>query len=584
MVQIFLIYIFFLFFGTAVSVFLILRLGRYRASPGAYGLMTSIACSAEWSFAYAMEIYTTDLGVKIFWAKLEFLGIAFIGLGLFIFSLQFTGRGNWLTRPRLAALIAPGIITVILALTNEYHRQIWSEISLRNGSLFGPLDLSHGLWFYLDSAFTYVLLLLSAVFLLEIARQRHGLFRNQARTMLVGLLLPWIANFIYIGGFNPLPGIDLTPIALTLTNLAVTIGFFQFHFMDLQPIAHSSVFYAMSNAVMVVDRNNRIVDINTAGSQIFGDRPHLVGAGIDEIFPEWRGWNEMVPPAASHQLALKVNGGQRIYNLQISPLSDSNGKNSGQIIILNDITDENRAHEEARRANQSKTKLLANVSHDLRTPLGAIIGYAEMLQDGSFGSVNEEQQNAAYEILDSSNQLMGFVNNLVGQAQIETGRVILHEHNFEPYELISPLLSTLKFHAQKKGLTLEVEFDPQLPEELIGDAYWLRQIVLNLINNSVKFTEKGSVKVRFCRKDMEHWAIQVSDTGIGIPEEAQSSIFEEYSQVDNKSTRKQAGSGLGLSIVKGLANEMGGRIDLISKVGEGSTFTVVLPLIAAQKN
>ncbi len=396
--------------------------------------------------------------------------------------------------------------------------------------------------------------------------------------MLVGLLLPWIANVLYLGQFNPFPGIDLTPVALSLTNLIVAVAFLQFHFMDLQPIAYSSVFLAMGSAVLVVDRNDRVVDINTAGDRIFSARAHLIGMQIKELFPDWPEWKRSLKPTDSRQLTLPTNGSQHTYHMQISPLLDSKGGSNGEIMILNDITEEEQAHEDARRANQDKTRLLASVSHDLRTPLGAIIGYAEMLQDGSLGPVTEEQQNAAFEIMDSSNQLLGFVNNLIGQAQIETGRVILHEHAFEVYELISPLLSTLKYHAGKKGLTLEVELDPKLPEELNGDAYWLRQIVLNLINNAVKFTNKGSVKVRFFQCDPDHWAIQVQDTGIGIPEDSRASIFEEYKQLDDQLIRKQPGSGLGLSIVKGLVTQMGGQIELNSKVGEGSTFTISLPL------
>jgi signal transduction histidine kinase len=222
--------------------------------------------------------------------------------------------------------------------------------------------------------------------------------------------------------------------------------------------------------------------------------------------------------------------------------------------------------------------LLASLGHDLRSPLGAIIGYAEMLKDGSFGSMSAAQVNASSEILDGATQLLAFMNNLVGQIQFETGKIVLQEYPFEVEEVIGPLLSTLNFHAQKKGLLLEQIFDPNLPHKLIGDQFWLRQIVMNLVHNAVKFTRSGFVRVHFLKQGDKHWMIQVMDTGIGIPVEAQKRVFEAFEQVNNVETLKQSGFGLGLSIVAKLASIMQGTIDLISEEGKGTTFSVTLPL------
>ena len=229
-------------------------------------------------------------------------------------------------------------------------------------------------------------------------------------------------------------------------------------------------------------------------------------------------------------------------------------------------------------ASRLKTQLLASVGHDLRAPLGAIIGYAEMMHDGTMGSITEEQEKASSEILDSANQLLSFINNLVGQAQIETGKIVLREFPFDVEEIIGPLMSTLNFHAHKKGLLFTQYIEPGLPPKIVGDQFWLRQIVLNLVNNAVKFTEKGSVDVRFLRQGESHWAIQVADTGVGIPVEAQKRVFEAFEQVQSPEMIKQAGFGLGLSIVAKLTSIMNGTIELESEVNRGSKFTVVLPL------
>lgn len=226
-----------------------------------------------------------------------------------------------------------------------------------------------------------------------------------------------------------------------------------------------------------------------------------------------------------------------------------------------------------------KTKLLANVSHDFRSPLGAIIGYAEMLKADMFGPQNAEQKSATNEILDSANQLLAFANNLIGQAQIETGKIVMRNRPFSPTEITESIFSTLHFHAAKKNLDFTQDIDPSLPEQLMGDIYWLRQIVVNLLHNAVKFTSEGGVRLAFKCQDSDHWAIEVSDDGIGIPQDEQARIFEAFEQAEIPSARKHAGSGLGLSIVRELTRLMDGRIELESEAGKGSTFRVVLPLI-----
>ncbi|MGB8214896.1 MAG: ATP-binding protein, partial [Anaerolineales bacterium] len=137
------------------------------------------------------------------------------------------------------------------------------------------------------------------------------------------------------------------------------------------------------------------------------------------------------------------------------------------------------------------------------------------------------------------------------------------------------------FMTEKKGLVFESEIDPRLPGQLYGDPYWLKQILHNLVNNALKFTDKGMIKVRLFLVDESHWAMQVSDTGVGIPEEAREIIFEAFRQVEGK--KATGGSGLGLAIVSQLTALMNGKIELLSEVGRGSLFTVTLPLSVSKE-
>lgn len=238
------------------------------------------------------------------------------------------------------------------------------------------------------------------------------------------------------------------------------------------------------------------------------------------------------------------------------------------------------ANEHLREMDRLKSRFLSMVSHDLRTPLGAIQGFAELLQAELYGPLSDKQENALERIEVNTRQLLHLVNDLLDQARIEAGGLTLHPEPFSPAELIEDLKSTMGVLAESEGLTLTTTIDDDMPERLLGDEKRLHQILVNLVNNAIKFTEEGGVHVRVYRVDSEpsRWAIAVTDTGPGISKEDQGYIFEPFRRVDDSITRAHGGVGLGLSIVKQLTALMDGDIALDSQKGQGSTFTVALPL------
>ncbi len=236
------------------------------------------------------------------------------------------------------------------------------------------------------------------------------------------------------------------------------------------------------------------------------------------------------------------------------------------------------ARDQALEASRAKSQLLSKVSHELRTPLGGILGYAELLRDNTFGELTPGQRKGILQIVDSANYLTNMVNELLDEAQIQANTAILDEKPFSPANLLQNACAGMEMLANKKGLHFSTSLDASLPEELVADEHRLRQIIINLIGNAIKFTREGGVSVQFNRVGSEYWAIQVQDTGIGIPKEAQGYIFEPFRQVDNTLTRDNRGIGLGLSITRQLVELMGGRIMLESETGKGSVFTIILPI------
>jgi PAS domain S-box-containing protein len=236
------------------------------------------------------------------------------------------------------------------------------------------------------------------------------------------------------------------------------------------------------------------------------------------------------------------------------------------------------ARDQALEASRAKSQLLSKVSHELRTPLGGILGYAELLHDNTFGELNAGQKKATHEIMESGNYLTSMVNELLDEAQIHANTTVLQESPFSPAILLKQSTSGTEVLASKKDLKLITSLDPNLPAELRGDERRLRQIIINLVGNAIKFTKEGSVSVQFQNANDGYWAIQVTDTGMGIPKEAQAYIFEPFRQVDSAITRDNRGIGLGLSITKQLVDLMGGRITVESEIGKGSAFTILLPI------
>lgn len=235
----------------------------------------------------------------------------------------------------------------------------------------------------------------------------------------------------------------------------------------------------------------------------------------------------------------------------------------------------------ALEADRLKSQLLSSVSHELRTPLAAIQGYSQLMSEEAYGTLTADQQTTLQRILINTAQLQGMVNNLLDRAQIEQGKLTLRKTQFSPADLIETAHSALNILAVTKGVELTAEIAPEVPAELTGDVLRLQQILFNLTSNALKFTEKGAVHTRIFMPDAAHWALQVSDTGIGIAAADQAHVFMPFWQTDSSATRKYRGSGLGLSIVKQLVDLMHGSISLASEPGKGSTFTIVLPLEAA---
>lgn len=233
------------------------------------------------------------------------------------------------------------------------------------------------------------------------------------------------------------------------------------------------------------------------------------------------------------------------------------------------------------QANAAKSAFLANISHELRTPLGAILGYAELLQDETLDQVKRNEFSNT--ILRNGQQLAHLVNDLLDLTKVEAGKIELENIEFKPNQILLEVIELLRLQAQKKNLSLSLTYKEQVPDRLISDPTRIKQVLMNVIGNAIKFTEKGEVNVRvYFNNSASLLSIEVQDSGVGMTKDEQKKLFRPFSQADASICRKFGGTGLGLSLSKKLAQLMGGDLELAwSLVGKGSQFNFKLPVQVA---
>lgn len=356
--------------------------------------------------------------------------------------------------------------------------------------------------------------------------------------------------------------------------------------------------------IAVLSSDHRVIRANNRFASIFGYAPeempqvspekfHVSGRDFD-LFVEkfYNRLNETEIAQLEYQFR-KKNGA--VFWSQVSAKAiDPEDIGKGVIFVLEDITERKRASEllrqhaedlrvakeEADKATRSKSEFLARMSHEIRTPMNAILGMAEMLQESG---LNEEQAEYVKTFSSAGELLLGIINDILDFSKIEVGEIKLESISFNLQDLVSDVSKLFVYRADEKGLDLNLHVAPGLATRYTGDPTRIRQILINLLGNAIKFTSTGGVSLRVDESVNEDGApcclFSVRDTGIGIPEAKTQTIFESFAQADSSTTREFGGTGLGLAISKRLVELMGGEIWVESTPGKGTTFFFKLPLI-----
>jgi PAS domain S-box-containing protein len=358
-----------------------------------------------------------------------------------------------------------------------------------------------------------------------------------------------------------------------------------------------SLFESNIDALMTTDASGVITDVNNQMEVLTGcTRDELIGALFKTLFTDPDRAEAGIRLALSDSKVTEYeltardrNGKETVVSYNATTLYDHDRRLQGVFAAVRDITERKQyerslreATSRAEQANCAKSEFLANMSHEIRTPLNAVIGLGYLLEHTT---LSEDQRQLLAKIQFGGRALLGVVNNVLDLSKIEAGEMSLEDEPFDLPELVRDLGQMLAPQAAAKGIDLLVRSAPTLPQMVRGDASRLRQILTNLLGNSIKFTEAGHVELRvFCTEsNAERIRLRctVQDTGIGIEPTALEGLFTPFTQADASTTRRFGGTGLGLSIARRFIELMGGEIGVTSSVGVGSTFWIEMPMRVA---
>lgn len=585
-----------LFAGSVTALRITLTAWKRRQAPEAVSLMIMTTALAVWMLTYAFSLLTFDLDLRVFWSNLAFVGIVQVPVAWFCFVVEYTGRSHWLTRRFLASLSVVPWLTLLAVATNNWHGWIRSQAEMAWVGFCQDMATVMGPWFWVHTAYSYGLIAVGNLLLLHRLLAPAQVYRWQTSVMLLGLLPAWAVNAVYVLRSTTILGLDLTPLTLTVSGLAFAWVLDRRRLLDIIPIARDVVIESMQDGLLVLDLQDRIVDLNAIAAQFLHQFTHQdLGQPLALVQPELYTHlsQEQTYVPVRKEITLTLNQQTTYFELLVFPLYQRWHQLTGRAVLLRDIDDRKRIEaelvaqkERAEAANRAKSRFVANMSHEFRTPLNAILGFSELMQ--ADGQTPQHQQEYLETIQQAGEHLLAMINDVLSLSKIESGKLSLSETCFDLRSLLDTLKQIFRLKAEARGLSLSVQVGKAVPQHIHADEGKLRQVLVNLLDNAIKFTPQGqvflSVTVLAGPEGKQPTApaplrlrFMVKDTGVGIAPEELTTLFQAFTQTEAGRQSLQ-GTGLGLSISQAYVQLMGGTLEVESHLQQGSVFGFTLPV------
>lgn len=523
-------------------------------------LVNAVGILAEFG-AHTQSAYTTAL-------RLSYLGRVWTALFLFLFTFELCGK----KLPKIVKIILVVIHAAIygFVFTFPNHKLYYEKYIFYREGDFSHFAHTNGIVHHIYTILQCCYIIGAFILLFTTLHKEKA---PTARKRLIMVICSFAGETIFYivqisGLFREITNVfDVTMLGYTFGNMFMFIAINRFDLLGTGEIAREYMIDRLSESIIAVDTNGVVQYFNEPAKK---------------LYPELKVSAKSVPAEITEALAqcgnITVNG--RIYKPEENELS-RDGARVGTLYALVDETDHYHYMEVleeqkslADSANQAKSAFLANMSHDIRTPINAVLGMNEMIQRECG---DERILGYSDKIKSSGNTLLGLINDILDLSKIEAGKLDIIPVDYDLTSVLNDLVTMVKPRADAKGLTLETKVDEKIPKLLHGDEIRLKQIITNILTNAVKYTEKGSVtfSVGYEKngEDSILLRISVADTGIGIKPEDIPKLFSEFDRIEEERNRGIEGTGLGMSITQSLLAMMGSRLEVESEYGKGSVFS-----------
>ncbi len=527
---------------------------------------------------YLLELTAPTMEAAVAAVTVENVGSAFVPLCYSWFTYTYCYAPPPKKLLRILGLINFCVLPTVFFNWNGLFYESFQWLSTADGFhyvriAYGPL---YSLFMVTRVLIPYILSIHTLVRAVRLRSDQQ--VSRQYKTILAISTLPVIVLVLYVCKLVAV--FDLTPVTLALAMAMVVIVVWSRRNYDFRHLAADKVLESLGDGVIALDDHDRLVSYNRAAAHIFTRLPaHKLGENIRvlEGFREEM-LNEDVPQSFS------ING--QHYESHSKQIIGENGRKQGCVILILDMTDIKayineikRVRQEAEKASIAKSEFLANMSHEIRTPMNAIIGLNDIIMEECG---DPQIYTHAKDVQSAAKNLLAIINDILDLSKVEAGKMELVYTDYHLKTVVGEVVGMMDMAASKRGLIMKYECDSSLPCRYNGDEGRIKQILINILNNAIKFTKEGYVRAYVTgqpgeKEDEELITFRVEDTGCGIREEDLAKIFEDFRQVDSKRNRSVEGTGLGLAIVKHLVELMGGVIRVESVYGQGTAVTITIP-------
>lgn len=528
---------------------------------------------------YLLELLAQSKEAAVVAAKIQYIGSTYVALCFCWFIYIYCNMKAPERLLRILSLLDLAILAA--AFTCDLHPFFYRAIEWEEGvggRFF--LKFSYGLGYYIFLLMAAIIpYALSVYVLLRTAavKQRHT-EKRKYRMFLAIATVPMA--FLCVHTLRLIPNFDPTPVSLGVALSGVVLLVWGRKNYDFSRMALEVAMRNMDDGIIMLDDQKRLVSYNPAAAAIFTELSFQMGGeSLEEMedFPE----NAL---DENTRKTFELNG--RYYESHVKQILDKRKAIQGYVVLIMDMTETQNYIEElknvrrqAEEANIAKSEFLANMSHEIRTPMNAVVGLSEIIMEESRG---RKVYGYACDIRSAARNLLTIINDILDLSKAESGKLELVMEDYNIRTVVRDVVNMMEVAAFQRGLSMQGEYDESIPCAYHGDASRIKQILINLMNNAVKFTKKGYVKIVVSgsaagEEGVETLTFRVEDTGCGIKPEDLEKIFEDFKQVDAKRNRGVEGTGLGLSITRRLVKLMDGTIEVESVYGEGTVFIVRIP-------